>query len=197
MSSCATRADSSGNQENCFNKLSTGESQHQGLFWLKCLCLVEIGFHSCFLPLFRASSLCYRDVFCLSMGFGLPPLEIHLPSRWKWDSASNPCSQRQRCFLAGKWGASFACKSVSISSPTPTNYVSLSFTQLPAALFQYPHLWLPINTTASQHSTTSQPPVAINGIQILFWPEWIPFVGQLQPYGGCNYNGSLSFADII
>lgn len=137
---------SSGNQGNCFNKLSSGVSQHQGLFWLKCLYLVEIWFNNCFLPLVWASSLCDRgDVFCLSMGFSLPPLESHLRSRWKWDSESNPCSQRQKLFLAGKQGASFACKSVSISSPAPTNYVSLSFTQLPAAPFQCPHLWLPIN----------------------------------------------------
>ena len=71
-------------------------------------------------------------------------------------------------FLAGKQGASFACKSVSISSPTPTNYVSLSFAQLPAAPFQCPHLWLPINTTASRHSTTRQPPVAIIAFKYCF-----------------------------
>lgn len=137
---------SAGNKGDCFNKLSSGVSQHQGLLWLKCLCLVEIGFRNYFFPLFLASSLCNRgDVFCLNMGFGLPPLESHLPSRWKWDSEGNPCSQRQKLFLAGKQGASFACKSVSISSPAPTNYVSLSFTQLPATPFQYPHLWLPIN----------------------------------------------------
>lgn len=137
---------SSGNQENCFHNLSSGMSQHQGLSWLKCLFLVEIGFRNCFSPLFLVSSLCNTgDVFCLSMGFGLAPLESHRPSRWKWDSESNPCSQRQKLFLTGKQGASFAYKSVSISSPTPNNYVSLSFTQLPATPFQCSHLWLPIN----------------------------------------------------
>lgn len=76
--------------------------------------------------------------------------------------------ETEMLFLAGKQGGSFACKSVSISSITPTNYVSLSFTQLPAAPFQCPHLWLPINTIASRHSTTRQPPVAIMAFKYCF-----------------------------
>lgn len=52
-------------------------------------------------------------VFCLSMGFGLPLLESHLPSRWKRDSASNPCRQRQGCFFS--WQVeSFFCLQVSV-----------------------------------------------------------------------------------
>lgn len=135
------RVASSGNQGNRFNKLYSGGLHTKGSPGSRVCAHFRWDFTVVLslcseLPLCATEEACFvwaRDLVCHLWRaiFQADGSEIQ---------QATPAARDRDAFLASKRGASFACKAVSVSSPTLTNYVSLSFTQLPAAPFQYPHL---------------------------------------------------------